>query len=461
MPTRMWLAAKIMLVISLLPLGVAVAKLAVPVENPGVQRCGSPAMFLVTGRDDVALPIPGDPGYGPQTPALVAQTGCTKRVMGRLGTALWFGGAFVALAATAAVLGLIDQRLQLRDAPRFEALLRERPEGAPGVHWDLPVVPPEDLGVHLPDIEVRDIVVAVSAVAATWIAGALIAGWSATGRAFAAIRPLSVVVVVVMWMLATASSAAWFAAISKGWSRLGGFASTAVSTCWTARIRPLFGWSGSWLHGLIRDGVAYRRAIFEVSCAGALGVAVHASVLAIVGLWVFAGGYSRPGVSVRTWLGIGLCCASIAWGLFRTAARYRQLMAPPGRSALRALRSLAVGDPARIAALGGLSLVQCVAEAGALVAALGATGADLGASRVLFVALLAVALAPLGVVPDGVGTVELVAFAGLWFFGVDPGAAVVAVIVWRIGLRWLAMPVGAIVSSRASTRCEGSLTTAS
>ena len=140
----------------MLPLALTVFFLAAPVTNPGVQDCGAPFAYSVTGRGNTRV-APSVNSAGADAAALRAQPTCSERVDTRLRQATWSIAVFIVLAGLGAVLGLVDDRLRLRGAPRFEQLLRERPAGAPGAVWDRPVVPVEDIGSTLPDIESTDV----------------------------------------------------------------------------------------------------------------------------------------------------------------------------------------------------------------------------------------------------------------------------------------------------------------
>jgi hypothetical protein len=117
--------ARAVLLASLVPLVVALALFLVPVENPGVQRCGSPIVFAIQspGNDRVAREGLDDATFE----ARRSQTTCTERVDDRLRLGFLAGAVFVALAFVGAVIGIVDDRLRYRRAPRFETLLRERP----------------------------------------------------------------------------------------------------------------------------------------------------------------------------------------------------------------------------------------------------------------------------------------------------------------------------------------------
>src|SRR4029077_19983158 len=50
-----WRVGRWLLLGSLLPFAVGIFLLAAPVRNPGVQDCGAPVIFAITGRTNVRL----------------------------------------------------------------------------------------------------------------------------------------------------------------------------------------------------------------------------------------------------------------------------------------------------------------------------------------------------------------------------------------------------------------------
>lgn len=112
------------LLISLIPLAFAIGLVTVGVTNPGVQDCGAPALFVITDRGNDRVSMVGVE-VTPEQRALDTQPRCTARVRDRLVLAGISGAAFLVLAATGALLGLIDDRIRLRHEPPFESYLRD------------------------------------------------------------------------------------------------------------------------------------------------------------------------------------------------------------------------------------------------------------------------------------------------------------------------------------------------
>lgn len=120
---RLWLVGRWLLIGSLVPLVIALWALTAPVSNPGVQACGSPLWFVIDSGGN--SPVDATSLDDATAEALRAQPRCTQRVDQRMTIAMWSGGAFVALALTGAVLGLVDDRRSVRSAPDLDEVLPE------------------------------------------------------------------------------------------------------------------------------------------------------------------------------------------------------------------------------------------------------------------------------------------------------------------------------------------------
>ncbi len=79
-----WRVGRWLLLGSLLPLAVGVFLLAAPVTNSGVQQCGSPLIFSITGRTNERLPSAPDESSGDQLSKLRTQTPCSELVDQRM-----------------------------------------------------------------------------------------------------------------------------------------------------------------------------------------------------------------------------------------------------------------------------------------------------------------------------------------------------------------------------------------
>ncbi len=121
-PSRLWQASKLFLLLSLVPLVIAIGLVTLGVHNPGVQDCGSPAVFVITDRANERVALVGVEITSEQR-VLDAQPRCAARVGDRLRLAGYVGVGFLVLAATGAALGLVDDRVRLRHEPPFEEYL--------------------------------------------------------------------------------------------------------------------------------------------------------------------------------------------------------------------------------------------------------------------------------------------------------------------------------------------------
>ncbi len=155
--SRLWLAARIVLVAALVAFLVSGFFAFRPVTNPGVQQCGSPILFALRNEPDIRVPAPGSRDEPANADELRAQPRCRLLVDDQLWTSLFALGVGIVLAGLGAVIGLLDDRLAYRRSPRFESFLRERPPGVPSDPWNQPVVPLDDLGRRLPELEWTEI----------------------------------------------------------------------------------------------------------------------------------------------------------------------------------------------------------------------------------------------------------------------------------------------------------------
>jgi uncharacterized protein (TIRG00374 family) len=106
----------------------------------------------------------------------------------------------------------------------------------------------------------------------------------------------------------------------------------------------------------------------------------------------------------------------------------------------RAREALGENLPLALAASAGRWLFDFIT----LLAALAAVGASPSLSLALLAYAAAQLLAQFPITPGGVGVVEAGMTGTLALAGVDPGAAAVATLIYRLGSYWLQMPVGLV-----------------
>jgi putative heme transporter len=441
--------------------GVALAATTVlafwPVTNPGVQDCGTPLWFAIDG-DNVRLRA-SDPALTPELAPRVGQPTCRERTddrLARVGVALVAG---VTLGLAGAVLGLIDDRLALRRAPRFESLLRSRPDGESGRRWDRPVVPVADVGRRLPEVEGRDVVRLVGGGVGSAVVLLLVAGAGDVAEAVGAIRVLPLlglaVLVPVGWALTAVERGA-----AHGASRpLAERAPAAVATSFVSPVLPEFGASGLDAHHEVELGTGRDRAVAEAGALVAVAGAVHLVLLVVVALLVAWRGIPDTPLPDR---GVVVVVAAVGLALVGAATaprRWRQLVVRPDASAVRLVRAR-TSNPAVLAALAATAAALALLPGVALWLATVATGTGLDVPVALGLGLLAVAAGVvLGPLPAGVGVVDAALALGLWRSGIAPADAVGAVVVLRVVHLWLPIVPGALAARRLRSGPGQSLST--
>jgi uncharacterized membrane protein YbhN (UPF0104 family) len=455
----MWQVARALLVASAIAFVVAIGFGAAPVTNPGVQECGSPALFAIRNTDDVRIPSPGSPEEPPNAVALRAQPRCRLRVderLGRLGIAFGLGVVF---GVSGAALGLADDRRSYRRAPRFESYLRERPVDIPADPWAQPVVPIEDLGERLPDIEWREVRVVLGVSALAFVGLPLLAPWSVVRAALDAFTPgwiaIGIGLVAVSYLLAALEV---LVAIRMAERRddpapAGSAPSptvaieVALASSYTGRLLPEYGPSGLTVHHLVRTGMARPVAVGRIAVLETVAVVTHAVLLALIGLAALASGPVGGDSLEHGWLAVVFVIAMVSIGAFTGRRRYRNLVVRPDRGTPAALRQLA-GRPAQLAAMVGACVALALVDALVLVAAVHAFGSSPPLVPVLAVSLVAAVAGVASITPDGAGVAEAVLVLGLVWAGVDAGTAVAAALLTRVLTFWLPVLPGWIALAR-------------
>ena len=114
---------------------------------------------------------------------------------------------------------------------------------------------------------------------------------------------------------------------------------------------------------------------------------------------------------------------------------------PSVRSSLASLRQVA-RSPARLALLIGGSALVTLAYVGGLVASVEAFGGGASVAKIGAVYMAASLVAAASPTPGGVGAIEALLTAGLTGLGISPGAAVSAVLIYRLATYWLPVVPG-------------------
>jgi len=416
-----------------------------PVTNPGVQQCGSPAMFAIRNDDDVRIAPPGSPDEPANAAALRAQPRCHALVDQQLGHLYLALGVGIALGLLGAGLGLIDDRLAYRRAPRFESYLRERPADVPADPWDQPVVPVEDLGERLPDIEWREVRAVAGMSLLALVALPLLTPWSAVRGALAHASPgWALVVLALVGASYPLAAAGWAAVSGSDPDALGGFGvllRTSVAASYTGRLLPEYGSAGLAVHLMVRVGVARQVATQRLRTLQSTAIVGHAALLMVAGLAVLVVG-RHAGVAPRYAGVITLfALAALAVGVVTGPRRYRNLVVRPDRGAPVELRSL-LDQPTMLASVVGAMLGLALVDALVVLAAVQVFGGGAPMAAVVFASLLATAVGVLAPTPDGAGVIEAVLVLALVWAGVDAGPAVAATLFSRLLGFWLPMVPG-------------------
>jgi uncharacterized membrane protein YbhN (UPF0104 family) len=357
------------------------------------------------------------------------------------------------MAAAGAALGLADDLLNFHRAPRFEQLLRERPPEAPGSVWDRPVVPRDEIGESLPEIESGDVDALVFWSAVTVFALLVVSGLGPLGDVLRDTAFLPVVVAVVAAAtarLVAGGELASFDAFRE--DRIGRATAVMVANDWAGRLRPAFGAAGVESHYAVRAGVPRARALLDTGAAVAVALIVHAALLAVLllaTLVVGADGGTWPRYGVLLVLGVlAMSCA----GIVMAPARVRRLPCTLGRSTIDRLREGWEQAPISTVRVALCAVLLPLIHGLVVVAGVGAFGGSGSVIPILFVTVLALAVGALAPVPEGFFATDAVLVLGLSLSGVVPVTAVATVLLWRVLMTWLPMLPGLIATRRLLER---------
>jgi uncharacterized membrane protein YbhN (UPF0104 family) len=445
-----WRVGRGLLVASVLPLALVVFFLAFPVSNPGVQDCGAPFAYSVTGRSNTRIAPSINAAGDDANAALREQTPCSQRVDDRLRLATWSIAAFIALAGAGAVLGLVDDRLRFRGAPRFEQLLRERPAGAPGAVWDRPVVPVEDIGAQLPDIESSDVEAFVVWSVVTLCVLFIVSGFGNALDALTDARVLPALGALIIVGLVRLGAGAQLALIEAGLhQQREGFVRAVrvmVAADWVGRLRPAFGAIGVQAHTLVRDGVDRERALVDTGVAIAMAVVMHASLLGLFFVATIAVGSSGGSWPPYELLLILIVLAMAVAGVVLFPARLHRLPCMLGRSTWTRIGERWRQSPAEVASQLALAVGLPLLQGLVLVCTLAAVGGDAPVVAILFASLLGVAFGAFAPIPEGFVAADVVIVMVLSLAGVGAVAAVAAVLLWRLLTVWLPLLPGFVMT---------------
>ena len=441
--SRLWLAARVLLVAAALAFGIAAFFAFRPVTNPGVQQCGSPILFAVRNEPDVRVPAPGSADEPADADALRAQPRCRLRVDDRLWTGLVVLSVGILLGAVGATVGLVDDRLAYRRSPRFESFLRERPPGVPSDPWNQPVVPLDDLGHRIPDLEWREVRVTVAAGLAALVLLPLLCPWSAVSDALGRFAPgwlaLAVLLVAATYPMATLGL--------LGADAFPTLLMTSLAASFTGRLLPEYGPQGLAVHQLVKGGTPRPEAIRRLALLDAVAVNAHGLLLVLLWLVAAAGSVVAGATLERSWAVWVAVIALLIGGALTARRRYRNLVIRPTRASLRDLLA-ARSEPASLAIMVGSCVGLALLDGFVVVASVQVFGGGGSTVAIVVASLVATAAGVLAPTPDGEGVVEAVLVLGLVWAGVDAGPAVAAALLARILRFWMPMLPGYLALRR-------------
>ena len=191
---------------------------------------------------------------------------------------------------------------------------------------------------------------------------------------------------------------------------------------------------------LQKSGVEPTAGVAAVGVNALAGLLVHAALLVIFFTWAgrsTAHAFKLPSSSK---LLVILAVVAAVIGIAVATRQGRRFAArkllPPLRSSLASLGRVA-RSPARLALLFGGSALVTLAYIAGLVASVEAFGGGAGIAAVGAVYLGASLVAAASPTPGGIGAFETAAAAGLTGVGISSGAAVSAVLTYRLATYWL------------------------
>lgn len=403
-------------------------------------------VFAVTGRTNGRLPPDGVVMSPDQLATLRDQTPCDELVEQRMRWATWSVATFLALAFGGAVLGLVDDRLLLRRAPRFESLLRERPSGLPGDVWDRPVVPVSDIGVQLPVVESSDVEAFVVWSLATVVGLAIIGGLADMFDALGSMNLVGLVVALMLALGARVVAGSQLASVDSGnrsqADRLRRAVPVMLAADWAGRVRPAFGAMGVEEHALVRAGVARDRVVRDLGVLCGVAVLAHLGVTGLLFLGAVVFGGHDGGWPPHALVSVLVASAMVVAGLVVGAARFRQLPCTIDRSTFDAARRALGERPTDLLVLVGLSIAMPLVHGVLVVVLVASLASPVAVVPILFWVSAALAVRVLVPVPEGFVGTDVVLLIGLCFTGVAPAAAAVAVLLWRVLMVWLPLGPG-------------------
>jgi undecaprenyl-diphosphatase len=197
---------------------------------------------------------------------------------------------------------------------------------------------------------------------------------------------------------------------------------------------------------LQKAGVEPSAGVAAVGVNSLAGALVHLVLLVIFFAWAGRSGASKAfKLPPSSTLLAVLAAVAAVIGIVIATRQGRNFAArkvlPPLRSSLASLGRVA-RSPVRLTMLFGGSAVVTLANVGGMVASVEAFGGGASIAKIGAVYMAASVVAAATPTPGGVGGFEAAAITGLTGIGISSGAAVSAVVIYRLATYWLPVPPG-------------------
>jgi undecaprenyl-diphosphatase len=196
---------------------------------------------------------------------------------------------------------------------------------------------------------------------------------------------------------------------------------------------------------LQKSGVDPATGVAAVGLSALAGAVVHGILLVVFFMWAsrsLAHAFKLPPASKLLLI---LAVAAALVGIVLATRRGRRFagtrLLKGLRSAYASLRRVAV-SPVKLTLLIGGSALVTLAYIGGLAAAVQAFGGGTGIAEIGAVYMAAAAIAAASPTPGGLGAIEAALVAGLTGVGLSSGAAVSAVLTYRLATYWLPVAPG-------------------
>lgn len=435
----MWTLAKVLIAVGLLALAVALVRLFMPVEVDGVQDCGAPVTYLLFDREEIRPP---------DTPLLADFEGCRDLATSEFSQGMLALAVGIGLGLVGAILGLTDDRWMLHRAPRFESMLRRKPEDAPVALRAGSTAKALSQGRTLPVLDPVDVLYLPVGMLATFILLRAIAGGSDLVDAYEVAAHGWMLPALVGAVLLPLAAAAQLVAGHPGLS-VGRAAEITVATSFRAEASPSLGPYGLAAFLFARRGTARGEAIAQLGGIGLASAGSHALLLLV---FLLVGRITTSFLQIpdRWWALVLLAVLSLIVGFLRGLTPGGRLVARPDVAAARTLVETVRSDPGRGAVLVASSLAIPLVSGLVLAWTASWAGIEIPLTVAIGVVLVAQLVGALGPMPGGVGLFEPVAVWGLVGAGAALPAAVLAVLAQRVLVYWLPMGLGAVVSNKTT-----------